>query len=98
MASQNETCIDKVQGEDYCTVYTTEPKYISKLLEIKEKNPRLVTIDRYIGSGEDRCIQAKVPVNWFQFVKAPRTMNLTDEQRKERAERMKKAREAKGKK
>ena len=87
-----ETSIDRVQGEDFCTVFTAERKFINRLKELAQDYPNDVTI-QYIN--EDGSIGAKVPFDWFKFVKPPTKRNYTEEQRKAAGERIKKARERK---
>lgn len=86
-----ETSIERVQGDTYCNVYTGERKFVNKLRQLKEQYPKEVNIKDY-GDG---TIGAKVPYSWFRFVGPPKTINLTEEQRKAKAERMKKVREKK---
>lgn len=88
----NETTINRLQGDDFCTIFTAERKYINQLKELSKKYPNDVKI-QYIN--EDGSIGAKVPSNWFRFVKPPTKRNYTEEQRKAMSERMKKARESK---
>ena len=80
-----ETSIERVQGDIYCCVYTAERKFLNKLSELKEKYPEEV---QYIAINEDGSVVAHVPFNWLRFVGPPKTINLTEEQRKTRAERM----------
>ena len=89
-----ETSIDRLQGDDFCTVFTAERKFINRLKELAQDYPIDVTI-QYIN--EDGSIGAKVPSNWFRFVKPPTKRSMTDEQRIAASERMKKARESKKK-
>lgn len=88
----NETAINRLQGDDYCFVFTAERKFINRLKELSEEYPNEVEI-QYIN--EDGSIGAKVPSNWFRFVKPPTKRNYTEEQRQAMSERMKKARENK---
>lgn len=85
-----ETAINRIQGDNFCTVFTAERKYINQLKELAKQYPNDVEI-QYIN--EDGSIGAKVPSNWFRFVKPPAKRNYTEEQRKAMCERMKKARE-----
>lgn len=87
----HETAIDRIQGDNFCTVFTAERKYINQLKELAKQYPNDVKI-QYIN--EDGSIGAKVPSNWFRFVKPPTKRNYTEEQRKAMGERMKKARES----
>lgn len=86
-----ETSIDRLQGDDFCTVFTAERKFINCLKELAQDYPNDVTI-QYVN--EDGSIGAKVPYDWFRFIKPPTKRNYTEEQRKAMGERMKKAREA----
>lgn len=88
-----ETSIERIQGEDYCSVYTGERKFISQLLQFQQDYPNEIELKDY-GDGH---IGAKVPSNWFRFIKPPTKRNMTEEQRQAASERMKKAREQKGK-
>lgn len=87
-----ETAINRLQGDDFCAVFTAERKYINRLKELANEYPNEVKI-QYIN--DDGSISAKVPSNWFRFVKPPAKRNYTEEQRKAMGERMKKAREKK---
>ena len=87
-----ESCVERIQGDDHCCVYTGEQKFINKLKELAENYPDDVKI-RY--TNKDGSIEAHVPYNWFKFVKPPIKREYTDEQRAAMAERMKKARKSK---
>lgn len=89
----NETAINRLQGDDYCYVFSAERKFINRLKELAEEYPNEVEI-QYIN--EDGSVGAKVPYNWFRFIKPPTKRNYTEEQRQAMSERMKKARENKG--
>ena len=86
-----ETCIERIQGEEYCCVYTGERKFINQLKELAQDYEEVNII--YIN--DDGSILAHVPSNWFRFIKPPTKRNYTEEQRKAMGERMKKAREKK---
>ena len=86
-----ETSIERVQGDDYCLVYTGERKFINQLNELAQ-NYSEVDI-RYIN--KDGSMLVRVPYDWFRFIKPPVKRNYTEEQRKDMGERMKKAREIK---
>lgn len=92
MAELKETCVERIQGDDHCCVYTAEIKYIHQLNELANLYPNEVNI-RYVN--EDGSILANVPYDWFKFVKPPTKRNYTQEQREAMAQRMKKARENK---
>ena len=86
-----ETSIERLQGDTYCNVYTGERKFVNKLLELYEEYPEDITLIKY----NDGSVGAKVPYDWFRFIKPPAKRNYTEEQRKAMGERMKKAGEKK---
>lgn len=86
-----ETSIERIQGDDYCIVYTGERKFVNQLIELQEKYPNEIQLKDY----EDGFIGAKVPYDWFRFIKPPTKRKYTEEQRKTMSERMKKVREKK---
>lgn len=88
----NETAISRLQGDYYCSVFTAERKFISQIKELAEQYPNDVEI-QYIN--DDGSIGARVPYEWFRFVKPKTKRNYTNEQREAMSERMKKARENK---
>ena len=90
--SLKETAITRLDDENFCMVYSCEPKYMKELKELKKKYPNEVLIMHDYGKDG---IEAQVPAKWFKFVKPPIKKILTDEQKLAAAERMAKAREAK---
>lgn len=88
-----ETSIDRVQGDNYCIVFTGGKKFINQLKEFSKLYPNDVKIQY---ENNDGSIEVKVPYNWFRFIKPPTKRNYTEEQRKAMSERMKRARENKG--
>ena len=86
-----ETSIERVQGDNYCLVYTGERKFITQLNELAKEYSEVEI--RHIN--EDGSIVAHVPYNWFRFVKPPMKRNYTEEQRQAMSERMRMARESK---
>ena len=87
-----ETAIGRLQGDDFCSVYTEEKKFVSQLKELANEYPTEVQIKCI---NPDGSIVAYVPYDWFRFIKPPAKRNYTEEQRKAMSERMKKAREKK---
>lgn len=88
-----EISIDRVQGDNFCIVFTGEKKFINQLKEFSKLYPNDVKIQY---ENNDGSIEVKVPYNWFRFIKPPTKRNYTEDQRKAMSERMKKARENKG--
>ncbi len=87
-----ETCIERIQSDNYCCISTGEKKFVTMIAEWAKQYPDDVII-KYINN--DGSIMAHVPSNWFRFVKPPTKRSYTDEQRQAMSERMKKARETK---
>ena len=92
MIEDRETCVERIQNDKYTNIYTIERKFINELNALKELYPNDVIIEHV---NRDGSICAKVPYNWFRFVKPPTKRNYTEEQRQAMSERMKKAREKK---
>lgn len=88
----NETAINRLQGEDYCSIFTAERKFINRLKKLAQDYPNDVTI-QYIN--DDGSIGARVPYDWFRFVKPKAKRTYTPEQLEAMKKRMKKARERK---
>lgn len=91
MADFKETTLEYLDADGYATFCSSETKWINKINKLHEQYPNEVQI---ISSPEDNygTILAHVPKSWFKL-SPPKKMNLTEEQRLERAERMRKARE-----
>ena len=87
-----ETAINRVQGDEYCCVFTSERKFINQIKKLATKFPDEVQIKHL---NEDGYLVVYVPYDWFRFVKPPTKRNYIEEQRKAMSERMKKARENK---
>lgn len=66
---------------------SNERKWISKIHRLKEQNPEEVTILKE-PEENDGCIYCRLPASWLK-VNPPRTLNLSEEQRQEKSERMK---------
>ena len=92
MTDDRETCVERIQNDKYTNIYTSERKFINELNALKEQYPDDVIIEHINNDGS---ICAKVPYDWFRFVKPPAKRNLSKEQRLAASERMKKARENK---
>ena len=86
MADFKETCIEYIDANKYATFCSSERKWINKIHKLKEQYPEQVQI---VASEEDNdgTILAHVPKTWMK-VSPPKKMNLTEEQKAARAERM----------
>lgn len=86
----HETTIDRIKGEKFCTVYTSEKTLVKKLEEYLKDFPDSVSLRfRDIENG---AIEVQVPADWFRFVKPKAKRTMTEEQKQQAAERMAKAR------
>lgn len=83
--SMKETCITKIEDENFCIVYSCEPKYMKQLKELKKKYPNEVLV--VYDYGQDG-LEVQVPLKWFKFIKPPIKRTLTEDQRRAAAERL----------
>lgn len=86
MADFKETCIEYLDVDKYATFCSSERKWINKIYKLKEKYPNEVRIEASEEDNDDMII-ASIPKSWMK-VSPPKKMNLTEEQKAERAERM----------
>lgn len=84
-----ETSIERIVGEEKCTLYTSERKFILKIEQYKEIYPDLVDFEK----NSDGSIVAHVPFDWFKFISPKKKRVLTEEERKAIGERLKRARD-----
>lgn len=84
-----ETIYEHADGNDTFTVTAAERWSVGMIRRLAEKHPGEVDIT---AENEDGSIVAHVPASWMRII-PKRSVELTDEQREERAERMRKARE-----
>ena len=92
MADQNETCITFLEGDTKVGIYTSQRKYINKIMKLKEQYPDEVVINR---TNPDGSICADVPADWMRLPQPKAKRNYTPEQREAQRQRLKEAREAK---
>lgn len=71
-------------------VSADQRKIITRILELKKQYPDKVDIQR-LPEQNDGCIYATCPAEWLR-ISPPRAVNMSDEQKAETAERLKKAR------
>lgn len=86
MADFKETCIEYLDVDKHATFCSSERKWINKIYKLKEKYPNEVHIE-VSDEDNDGMIIASIPKSWMK-VSPPKQMNLTDEQKAARAERM----------
>ena len=81
-----ETGIDHIYGGSMY-VSSSEAPVIARVLKIKENNPEEVTIIK-MPEENDGCIYAKMPFSYMKL-SAPKRIQLSDEERRIRSERLK---------
>ena len=74
-------------------VSTDERRMITRMLKLAEQYPEEVQI-LAMPETNDGCLYMKCPASWL-YIRHPKKMNITDEQKAAAAERLRKAREAK---
>ena len=84
-----ETCFNYTEKE-HGFFSSDEGKFIRKVRKLKEEYPEKVRIIRE-PEENDGCIYCELPVEWFS-IRPPVKRVLTDEQRKEIADRLNRAR------
>ena len=84
-----ETCFDYCNRE-HGYFSSDEWKFIRKVRKLKEQYPDKVRIIRE-PEENDGCLYCELPIEWFS-IRPPRKMNLTDEQKREIADRLKSSR------
>ena len=80
----SETSVEYIKGEKYLTWYSDESKWASRIRQLAADNA-----DVQIVSDDGYGVLAHCPVSWFKSPKPPIKRNMTDEQRRAAAERMK---------
>ena len=91
-----ENMVEFISGARTATVTFTNGKHIRKLKELYEEHPEDF---RYFKLNSDGSVCARISLKWVR-ISAGRTgtkREMTEEQKKELAERLKKARESKDK-
>lgn len=90
MADFKETCFEYLDVDDNATVGSSERRWINKIIRLHEQHPGVVKIVR-MPEDNDGYILAHVPKSWVKL-SPPKQVNLTDEQKAVRAERLRKSR------
>ena len=84
MYEVRETVIEHCDGDAHATVTAAERNMAYKIRVLAEKHPDDVHI---IAENHDGSLMAHVPFKWVK-ISPPRRSNLTDEQKKNIAERL----------
>ena len=77
-----ETYIGYCVGDNKCSIFSSEKKWVNKVLKLKEKYPNDITIEFLNADGS---VLAYAPIKWMKF-SPPRKMS--EEQKKAAGERM----------
>lgn len=85
-----ETCFNYTEKE-HGYFSSDERKFITRVRRLAEKHPDKVRIIKQ-PEENDGCIYCELPTEWFS-VRPPVKRNLTDEQRRDLADRLRSARE-----
>jgi len=85
-----ETAVEYLSTDATLWFTSNEKKWITKIMRLKESHPELVEILRE-PSENGGYLYARLPKDWLR-VAPPRSLSLTDEERRVRAERMRDAR------
>lgn len=94
MKEPKETIIGKATDERSINIYTSETKYINKLKKLAEQYPTEVKMIRqYKEEGKVIDVDYHVPLAWFVFPRPSKRKSMSEEQRQQAAERLKKYRE-----
>ena len=86
MADLRETALDYIDSDKHATFSSSETKWINKIAKLHEQYPNEVEI---VCEAADNygMVVAHIPKSWFK-ISPPKKVNLTEEQRAARAERM----------
>lgn len=87
-----ETAVEHMSGDDYITYTVAERKWLNKLLRQMEQYPDLVDVR---ATNPDGSMVVRLPYSWFKAPAPPKQINMTEEQRRATAERLREARESK---
>lgn len=85
-----ETCVEFVRGEPTLSWYSSDSKWIARMVQLANERPDEVEI----VYKDEEGLMAHCPVSWFKPPKPPIKRNMTAEQRQAAAERMKNARDS----
>lgn len=84
-----ETVVEFVRGDKTITVSSTDSVWVRKIKKLYEQNPDGVII---VAENEDGSICARLPKEYLKLSRPRSCANMTEEQRKAAAERLKKSR------
>lgn len=89
---EQEICINAMRDEKFAAIYASDSTYITKLDRLCKESPDMYSLIEDTGRGKRYLLKDKTLIS-FRSKKTTRV--LTEEQRYESAERLRKARERK---
>lgn len=88
MEKNGENAIEFYTGDKKCTVSLTNQKYCNRIKKLYGKVPDQFD---WFEVNADGSVYARIPLSWVKIT-PPQKSNLTDEQRREIAERLRNSR------
>ena len=82
---EQEICINAMRDEKFAKIYDYNSKYITKLDKLCKENPDMYSLIQDTGRGKKYLLKDKTLISFRAKKRA-----LTDEQKKQAAERMRK--------
>ena len=82
---EQEVCINMMRDEDFATIYTSDSTYMTKLDKLCKESPNMYSLIQDTGRGKKYLLKDKTLISF-----RAKKRELTDEQKKQAAERMRK--------
>lgn len=84
----NENVIEFLRNQERATITLCQPRFITRIRKLAQEYPEECKI---VVENQDGSIMAHIPTKWIKFNPS---LQLTEERRKEMAERMRSVRSA----
>ena len=82
---EQEVCINMMRDEDFATIYTSDSTYMTKLDKLCKESPNMYSLIQDTGRGKKYLLKDKTLISF-----RAKKRELTDEQKKQAAESMRK--------
>lgn len=82
---EQEICINAMRDEKFATIYASDSTYITKLDKLCKESPDMYSLIEDTGRGKKYLLKDKTLISF-----RAKKRELTDEQKKQAAERMRK--------
>lgn len=82
---EQEICINAMRDEKFATIYASDSTYITKLDKLCKESPDMYSLIQDTGRGKKYLLKDKTLISF-----RAKKRELTDEQKKQAAERMRK--------